>query len=139
MKTLLLLLGLVFILPAEASEKAAACEPLAWPLARSLGKREVIAEAKKISREEVIRYAVGELTRPPQKVPVDVILLQFLFGTEIDNRLHGFYGGITYLTYGQEPKALLKTWPKVPARVQQLSPERVCQLYQDTLADPVEE
>lgn len=139
MKTLLILLGLVIFLPAQAAEQPAACKPLAWPLARTLGKREVMAEIKKLPREEVIRYAVGELTRPPQQEPVDVILLQFLFGTESDNRLHGFYGGITYLTYGQEPKALFKAWPKVPERVQQLSAQRVCQLYQDTLADPVEE
>ena len=130
---LVALLALPSAVARAGSAELPACHPQAWPLSRELTKKEVIAAARDIPREELIQMAVGELTNAQAERSMDIILLKFLHGTEEDRRLIGFFGGIAYMTYGEELKDLVKEWPQRGKRKAQLTPERVCDLYKKTL------
>lgn len=131
MRHSILLALILSISNAQASPPA--CKQKVWPISRDLKIPEIIGELQNLPREEVRQYAFWELAHQNPK-SMDIPLLKFLAGTESDNDLAGFYGGIAVLTYGKRLEELVKGWPQRPARVQQFSEAEICKFFRKTLA-----
>jgi len=118
----------------EKGAKKNDCPSSPWPLSRTVSIEQLMADFQELPRELVIQYAFGEIVGS-EKDSLDVPLLRYLYGSEANNSLRGFFGAIPYLVYGEDVKTLMENWPQRPRRLAKMSPARLCQLYRDTLKD----
>ena len=107
-KLVYFLFVLIFL---PSSHTYAKCNPLLWPISRTLTLQKIQSEAQKIDKHELIRYIWYELNHPKEKSVAAPLLFE-IEQNEYNKLRRQYYKGIGFIAYGKPANEIIKNWPK---------------------------